>query len=80
MQHEPEDRIAAIVANLSGIPVTQLSASDRFVEDLGIDSLGMFELRTAIEREFGFVIPDGDVTHLRSISSVARYLSDRGTG
>ena len=53
---------------------------DRSLLEAGIlDSYGIVDLLTFIEREFGLAIPDGDVTkeNMGSIRKMAQYISAR---
>jgi len=42
------------------------------VDDLGIDSLGMFELTGAIEEEFDVLMPVSKVYHIKTVADLYR--------
>lgn len=42
-----------------------------------IDSLGLLELVSEVQRVYGVEIPDNDVESVSSIANTARYLSER---
>ena len=44
------------------------------LDDLGADSLEVVEMLMTIEDKFGIIVPDEDVTELRTVRGVAEYL------
>lgn len=69
------DMIKESVSSESGIPVSEIQDSDDLVRDLGLDSLAMFEFRSAIEARIGVKIPDGDMVYIRTIGGAAEYIN-----
>ena len=55
-----------------------ITADTSFKEDLGVDSLDLFELVMAFEDEFGLEIPSEDLADLLTIQDVADYLAAHG--
>ena len=47
-----------------------------FKEDLGVDSLDLFELVMELEEEFGIEIPSEDLENLATVADVAKYIED----
>lgn len=66
-----------IVSAILGIPSSEIESDHRFVEDLGADSLAMYEIRSAVEDKFNLLIPDNDVVHLSTIRSIATYIAQK---
>jgi len=71
---EMERRIIAIVAARFKQPLETLDRDARFREDLGRDSLDLFELLFTLEEELGISIPDADAMELRTLTDVLEYL------
>jgi len=69
-----EQRISEIVALRFKQPVETFDRQARFREDLGRDSLDLFELLFTLEEELGISIPDADAVELRTLEEVLRYL------
>ena len=61
--------------NLDGVEITEESS---FKDDLGADSLDLFELVMAFEEEYGIEIPSEDLEKLETVGDVIRYLKDKG--
>lgn len=49
-----------------------------FKDDLGADSLDLFELVMALEEEYGIEIPAEELTELETVGSVIEYLKSKG--
>ena len=56
----------------------QLSAVRCRTDDLGADSLDLFELVMALEDEYNIEIPAEELTELETVGDVIEYLKGRG--
>ena len=56
----------------------EITAATSFKEDLGADSLDLFELVMAFEEEFGTEIPSEDLEQITTVGAVVEYLSSKG--
>ncbi len=61
--------------NLEGVEVTEAS---NFKDDLGADSLDLFELVMALEEEFGVEIPSEDLEKIATVGDVMNYMKEKG--
>ena len=61
--------------NLEGIEITEESS---FKDDLGADSLDLFELVMALEEEYDVEIPAEDLEELKTVGAVMDYLKGKG--
>ena len=53
-------------------------AESSFKEDLGADSLDLFELVMALEDEYSVEIPSEDLEKLTTVNAVMDYLKAKG--
>ena len=65
------EKIQNILAEALNIPVEKVSPNAKIVEDLGADSLDVFELLNQLEDEFDIVIPEEDMEGLVTVADVA---------
>lgn len=68
------EKVVAIIQeqlNLDGVDITESSS---FKDDLGADSLDLFELVMALEEEFGTEIPSEDLEKIATVGDVIEYL------
>lgn len=61
--------------NLDGVEIKEESS---FKEELGADSLDLFELVMALEEEFGIEIPSEDLETIVTVGDVINYLKAKG--
>ena len=61
--------------NLDGVEITEETS---FKDDLGADSLDLFELVMALEDEYNIEIPAEELTELATVGDVIEYLKGRG--
>mgnify|MGYP001118510187 CR=1 FL=1 len=61
--------------NLDGVEITEESS---FKDDLGADSLDLFELVVSLEEEYGIEIPSGDLEKVETVNDIVEYLEAKG--
>ena len=71
------EKIKEIAADSLGADVESLTAETSFKEDLGADSLDLFEMVMALEEEFDVEIPTEDLENIKTIGVVESYLQNR---
>ena len=68
------EKVQGMLAEALGLPVDQVAADAKIVDDLGADSLDVVELLSRLEDEFGIMIPDEDVENLSTVADVANEI------
>jgi len=61
--------------NLDGVEITEASS---FKDDLGADSLDLFELVMAFEEEYGIEIPTEDLENIATVGDIMAYMKNKG--
>ena len=61
--------------NLEGVEITEDTS---FKDDLGADSLDLFELVMAFEEEYGIEIPSEELEKLTTVGAVIDYIKGQG--
>lgn len=72
------DRVKEIIEeqlNLDGVVITE---SSNFKDDLGVDSLDLFELVMAFEEEYGIEIPSEELENIRTVGDIVDYMKSKG--
>lgn len=72
------EKIKEIVSEKLGLDVTEITRDTRFKEDLGADSLDLFELIMALEDEYSIEIEQEALEALTTVGSVIDYLAEVG--
>lgn len=68
------EKIKEIVAESLGAEVENMNAGTSFKEDLGADSLDLFEMVMALEEEFNVEIPTEDLEEIKTLGDVEAYI------
>lgn len=61
--------------HLDGVEITEESS---FKDDLGADSLDLFELVMAFEEEFEIEIPSEDLEQITTVGAAIEYMKNKG--
>ena len=70
------ERVKKIIAKQLGIGEEEIEQGTTF-EDLGIDSLEIFEVIMALEDEFDIEIPNEDVESIKNIADITNYIQSK---
>ena len=73
-----EEKIISIIAEQLSVNEEEISLETSFAEDLGADSLDLFELVSALEEEYETEIPSEDLEGLTTVGDVVEYLRAKG--
>lgn len=68
------EKVKEIVAKELGCEKDALAMETSFKEDLGADSLDLFEMAMSFEEEFGKEIPTEELEKLTTVGAVVEYL------
>lgn len=69
-----DQRVRAILVEQLGLK-SEPKPTDRFVEDLGADSLDCVELVMALEEEFSLEIPDEEAIKLKTLADAVAFIT-----
>lgn len=72
------ERVIEIITdqlNLEGIEITEESS---FKDDLGADSLDLFELVMAFEEEYGIEIPTEELEEINTVGDIVEFMKSKG--
>lgn len=68
------EKIKLIIAKQLGIEVEEIKMTSKFKEELGIDSLGIFEIVMEVEEQYSVEIPTEDLEDIRVVADLVNYL------
>ena len=72
------EKMKEIIAEQLSVEADNVTEDSSFKEDLGADSLDMFELVMALEDEYSVEIPAEDLEQLTTVGEVMNYLKAKG--
>ena len=70
------EKVAAILAGQLDAEEDAITLDTSLVDDLGADSLDVVDLVMTLEDEFDMEIPDEDITEVRTVGDVVKYLEE----
>lgn len=71
------ERVKEIIEEKLGLDGVEITENTSFKDDLGVDSLDLFELVMALEDEFGTEIPSEDLENLTTVGAVISYIENK---
>ena len=70
------EKVKEIVAENLGADINTLTEETSFKDDLGADSLDLFEMVMSLEESCGVEIPTEDLEEMKTVGDVVKYLED----
>lgn len=72
------EKMRDIIAEQLNVDANEIELSTSFKDDLGADSLDLFELVMALEEEYNIEIPADDLSELNTVEDVIEFLKTLG--
>ena len=72
------EKMIPIIAEQLNVNESEIKAESNFKDDLGADSLDLFEMVMALEEEFGIEIPSEDLEKIVTVNDIMGYLKEKG--
>ena len=72
------EKIKSIIASQLNISEDQVTLEANFKDDLGADSLDLFEMVMSLEDEYGVEIPSEDLEKITTVGAVVDYRKAKG--
>lgn len=72
------EKLIEIVEEQLNVEGKEITEKTNFKEDLGVDSLDLFELVMALEEAYGIEIPSDDLENISTVGAVMDYLKEKG--
>ena len=73
-----EEKIIGIIAEQLSANEEEINMETSFADDLGADSLDLFELTMALEEEYDIEIPAEELGEIETVNDVVEYLKAKG--
>lgn len=72
------EEMKEIIAEQLNCDPDMITEESSFKDDLGADSLDLFELVMAFEEKYGIEIPSEELAELTTVGKVMSYLKEKG--
>ncbi|MCH5257054.1 MAG: acyl carrier protein [Lachnospiraceae bacterium] len=70
------DKLKKTIADVLNVDPEEVTMETTFMEDLGADSLDIFQIVMAIEEEFNMEIPAEKVEHITTVKEAVNLIRD----
>ena len=71
------ERLQEVIADKLSVEVSEITVEATFREDLGADSLDLFEVVMGIEEEFGISIENEDLEKIQTVGDALAYITEK---
>jgi len=68
------EKLQAIIVEELGVEASEVTIEASFSDDLGADSLDLFELVMSIEDTFGVTIPNEELANIKTVKDALDYI------
>ena len=68
------EKLQEIIAEVLNVDPEEITMDTTFVDDLGADSLDLFEMVMAFEEAFEVEIPSEDLEQITTVGDVVKYI------
>lgn len=72
------EKMKEIISEQLSVDAADIELTTSFKDDLGADSLDLFELVMALEEEYNCEIPSDDLSAIATVEDVIKYLKELG--
>ena len=69
-----QERLIEILHRISGTDPASINSDSRLIEDIGVDSLGFYEILMEADTCFGIRIKEEDLLRFRTVGDIQRHL------
>lgn len=70
------EKLKQVIAQILNVDPEEITMETTFMEDLGADSLDVFQIVMGIEEEFDIEIPPEDVEHITTVEEAVNLIKD----
>ena len=71
------EKVKEIIASELGVEEDKITLESTFKDDLGADSLDLFQMVMSIEDEYGIENPTEDLEKMSTVGDIVKYLEDK---
>jgi len=70
------EKLKAIIAEVAGVHTEEITLSTTFIDDLGVDSLDVYQIIMGIEQEFNIEISAEQAEMVKTIEDAVNLIKD----
>ena len=70
------EKVKKILSEQFSVEEDSITANTNIAEDLGADSLDVFDILMSIEDEFEIEVPDEEIENIRTVGELVNYIKN----
>ena len=70
------EKLKQIIVEVLNVDENEITMDTTFIDDLGADSLDVFQIIMGLEEEFDIEIPDADAEKVTTVGDVVDYIKE----
>ncbi len=70
------DKLKHIIADVLNVDPDEITEETTFTDDLGADSLDLYQIKMGIEEEFALTIPDDKVAGVKTVGDALAMIKE----
>lgn len=68
------EKVKNVIVDQLGIDEAEVTMEANFTDDLGVDSLEIFEIVMSLEEAFEIEIPNEDIENIKDVKGIVKYI------
>ena len=72
------EKITELLVDQLGVDASDVKGDTSFKDDLGADSLDLFEMVLNLEEEYGIEVPAEELENIETVNDMIEYLESKG--
>ena len=71
------EKLRDIIVEVLNVDENEVTMESTFIDDLGADSLDVFQIIMGIEEEFDIEIPDDQVEKIKTVGDIVKFIEEK---
>ena len=71
------EKIKGVVTSQMGVEESKIQMESKFIDDLGADSLDLYQVIMNLEEQFGIEIPSEDAEKIKTVGDAVAYVESK---
>ena len=71
------EKVKAVIVEQLGLDEAEVTMEANFADDLGVDSLEIFEIVMSLEEAFEIEIPNEDIENIKDVKGIVNYIEEK---
>jgi acyl carrier protein len=71
------EKVKSVIVEQLGVDEAEVTMEANFSDDLGVDSLEIFEIVMSLEEAFDIEIPNEDIENIKDVKGIVKYIEGK---